>query len=219
MSLHTSYSILVVVLLSVLPARVSHAQLAPPCVPDSPERRGEVGCSIIENRLLGHLTGSIFWHIDRFDALERARSAAGPAGVAFEAAGTAWLLTVEADIKDHHGGQHVTQIGPLPLPQVPTHAMQVQAAAFTPGMYSVVHHHSGVEAIYVIEGEACYETPTRAHTLGKGETLMIAGGTLHRAAVMGSERRYVFAVIVHDASQPPTMRMSAEAQVELARCR
>jgi hypothetical protein len=48
---------------------------------------------------------------------------------------------------------------------------------------------------------------------------MVAGGTLHWAAVMGSNRRYVFAVIVHDASQRPTMRMSEEAQIELARCR
>jgi hypothetical protein len=29
-------------------------------------------------------------------------------------------------------------------------------------------HHSGVEAVQVIEGEACYETPTRGFTLQKG---------------------------------------------------
>jgi hypothetical protein len=33
--------------------------------------------------------------------------------------------------------------------------------------YCPIHHHSGVEAIYVIQGEACYETPTRAFKLEK----------------------------------------------------
>ena len=83
-------------------------------------------------------------------------------------------------------------------------AMQVQAAAFTPDMYSTVHHHARVEAIYVIDGEACYQTPTRAFTLRKGETLTIPGGTLHRAVAVGSSLRYVFAVIIY-AAQPPTI--------------
>jgi quercetin dioxygenase-like cupin family protein len=74
-----------------------------------------------------------------------------------------------------------------------------------PGMYSLPHHHSGVEAVYVLEGEACCETPTRAATLRKGETLALPGGTPMRAVVTGTTRRYVLAVIVHDAAQPATM--------------
>jgi quercetin dioxygenase-like cupin family protein len=55
--------------------------------------------------------------------------------------------------------------------------MVAQSAAFMPGMYSLVHHHSGVEAVYVVEGEACFETPTRAAKLHKGETLALPGDT------------------------------------------
>jgi hypothetical protein len=41
-------------------------------------------------------------------------------------------------------------------------------------------------APYVLEGEACYETPTRAATLRKGETLALPGGTPMRAVVTGT---------------------------------
>ena len=133
------------------------AQLASTCVENSPERRGELGCSIIENKLLpGGLKEPLFWHIDRFDSAERARKAVSPARIAFEAEGASWLMTIESQASDHHGSRHVTEVGPLPLPHAQKYAMQVLSAAFTPGMYSLPHHHSGVEAIYVIKGEACY---------------------------------------------------------------
>lgn len=97
--------------------------------------------------------------------------------------------------------------------------MQAQSAAFTPGMYSLVHHHSGVEAVYVLEGEACFETATRGFLLRKGDTLAIPGDTLMRAVVAGSTRRHVLAVIVHDAAQPATTRMDHSTGPPLAACK
>ena len=50
------------VLLSVLWTSQAAAQLAPRCVENSPERRGEVGCSIIESKLLPEgLKEPLFW--------------------------------------------------------------------------------------------------------------------------------------------------------------
>jgi quercetin dioxygenase-like cupin family protein len=86
-------------------------------------------------------------------------------------------------------------------------------------MYSLAHHHSGVEAIYVLEGEACYETPARGFTLRTGETLALPTGTTMRAVVSGATRRHVLAVIVHDAAQPATMRMEEAATPQLAKCK
>jgi quercetin dioxygenase-like cupin family protein len=215
---HHAWSAIMAVI-PVLRASIAAAQLAPTCVENSPERRGEVGCSIIANKVLGNdLKEPLFWHIDRFDSLERARAAVGPASVAFEAAGTPWLMTIESDTSDHHGGRHVAGVGPLPLPRAANYAMQVLSSAMTPGTYSLVHHHSGVEAIYVIEGKACYQTPTTTYSLGKGETVVLTTGTIMRAVAMGAALRYVLAVIIHDAAQPPTMRMDEGAQVELVAC-
>jgi mannose-6-phosphate isomerase-like protein (cupin superfamily) len=67
--------------------------------------------------------------------------------------------------------------------------MQVHSSAFTPGMYSLAHHHSGVEAVYVLEGEACFETPTRAVKLRKGETLALPADVPMRTVVTGSAIR------------------------------
>jgi len=207
-------------LASVLTANAAAAQLMSTCVENSPERRGEIGCSIIESKVLPEgIKEPAFWHIDRFDSLARARAAVGPASMAFDAAGASWLMTIESDTSDHHGGSHVAHVGPLPLPRATRHAMLVQSAVFTPGMYSLVHHHSGVEAVYVIDGEACYETPTRASTLRKGETLTLPGGTPMRAVVTGSTPRHVLAVIVHDAAQPPTVRMEEGTGPPLVACR
>lgn len=216
----TRYWAGVVAVLSILTTNTAAAQLMSTCVPDSPERRGEIGCSIIQSKPLPEgLTESVFWHIDRFDSPDAARAAVGPASIAFDAAGTWWLMTIESETTDHHGGRHVTQVGPLPLPRATKYAMMVQSAVFMPGMYSLPHHHSGVEAVYVLEGEACFETPTRAAKLQKGETLALPGDTPMRAVVTGSARRHVLAVIVHDAVQPATMRMEEGTGPKLVACK
>lgn len=51
-----------VTLLPVLMASTAAAQLAPNCVENSPERRGEVGCSFIQSKLLPDgLKQPLFW--------------------------------------------------------------------------------------------------------------------------------------------------------------
>lgn len=69
---------------------------------------------------------------------------------------------------------------------------------------------AGIGSVYVLDGEACYETPARAAKLRKGETLTLPGGTPMRAVVTGSRPRHVLAAIVHDAAQPSAMRMEEE---------
>jgi quercetin dioxygenase-like cupin family protein len=220
MTPQTAWSASALTLVLVLTANTAAAQLMSTCVENSPERRGEIGCSIIESKVLPDaLKEPVFWHIDRFDSQDAARAAVGRASIAFDAAGTWWLMTIESETADHHGGRHVTQVGPLPLPRATKYAMMVQSALFMPGMYSLVHHHSGVEAVYVIDGEACYETPTRASKLQKGETLALPGGTPMRAVVTGPKPRHVLAVIIHDAAQPPTMRMEERTGPTLVACK
>jgi quercetin dioxygenase-like cupin family protein len=220
MTPQTTWSAIVLTLVSLLTAKTAAAQLMSTCVENSPERRGENGCSIIQSKVLpGGVEEPVFWHIDRFDSADAARVAVAPASIAFEAADTWWLMTIESETADHHGGRHVTHVGPLPLPRAAKYAMLVQSAVFMPGTYSLVHHHSGVEAVYVVDGEACYETPTGASKLRKGETLALPGGTPMRAVVIGSKPRHVLAVIVHDAAQPATMRMEEGTGPPLVTCK
>lgn len=207
-------------LVSMLTLSTAPAQLAPRCVENSPERLGEIGCSIVERKLLpAGLQEPLFWHIDRFDSAERARAAVGATSIAFEASGAWWLMTIESQTSEHHGGQHAAAVGPLTLPRAARYSMQVQSSAHTPGMYSLVHTHSGVEGFYALEGEACLETPTRGYKLRKGDTLAIPGGIPMRIVATGPTVRRVLGVIVHDASQPATTPMEEGAGPQLVACK
>ena len=219
MTLHCAFAASLVLVAALRP-HGAMTQLMSTCTERSPERQGELGCTVLEDKLMpAGLTGPLLWHIDRFDTLDRARAAVSATSIAMEAGGIAWLMTIEASASNHHGGTHVTHVGPLPLPKADRYSMLVQSALFAPGMYSLPHHHSGVEAVYVIEGEGCYETPSRGFAVRKGDTLVLPARTEMRAVVTGSTRRHVLAVIVHDAAQPATMRMEEGAGPPLAACK
>lgn len=220
MTTHKALLPITLLLLMAVTGERADAQLMTTCADDSPERHGQQGCTVIASRVISDgLKEPVFWHIDRFQTLQAAQAAAGVSRVAFEAGGTPWLIAIESQLVDHRGGEHVAQVGPLPLPTGTQYKLQVQTSAFTPGMYSLPHHHSGVEAVYVLEGEACFETPTRAHKLQKGESLAIPAGVPMRAVVTGSGMRRVLAIILHDASQPATMRMEDGTGPPLVVCK
>jgi len=66
-----------------------------------------------------------------------------------------------------------------------------------------MHHHSGVEAFYGVDGEQCLEMPNRAHPIKKGDVLVIPTGVTMQMVVTGVARRAI-AVVVYDATQSPT---------------
>jgi quercetin dioxygenase-like cupin family protein len=192
--------------------------LEPKCAENSPERHGEFGCSYVADKPLpGSLKEPLFWHIDRFDSGERATAAAGPSAVAFQAHGAWWLMTIESSDKNHHGGQHVAAVALPKLPPAPKYSMLVISAYIRPGQTSRVHHHSGVEAFYTVDGEQCLETPNGAHRIPKGSSLAVPAGVTMRLVAIGSKPRRGFAVVVYDASQPPTTP-TQELESQLVLC-
>jgi quercetin dioxygenase-like cupin family protein len=185
--------------------RVAAQVQTPVCVENSPERRGGLGCSsLVDKPLKGPFTEPVYWHIDRFDSLARAQATAGEAGVAVEAHNSVWLLTIESQTASHHGGAHVAAV-PLPLPKGGTrYALSVVSAAFSPGMSSAVHHHSGPEAWYVIEGEQCLQTTTGATMTRAGETAVVPEGVVMKLVATGTGVRRAIAIIFHDADVAST---------------
>ena len=191
----------------------------PLCVENSPERRGDFGCSIVENKQLPNgLRAPVFWHIDRFDTNDRARKAVGPSSVAFEAHGSWWLMSVGPQVETHRGGQHVANVNLGALPEAAQYSMLVISAYIPPGLTSRVHFHSGVEAFYAVDGEQCLETPERAYPMQKGETLVVPTGVTMRLIASGTKPRRALAVIVYDSSKPPTTRMPMEKASQLVSC-
>ncbi len=195
------------------------AQEEPPCIENSPERRGEIGCSIVGTKPLPDgLKAPLFWHIDRFQSEAAAQAGAGPISIAFQAHGTWWLMSIETHTADHHKGEHVAAVQLPPLPEAPKHCMLVISAYIPAGMTSRVHLHSGVEAFYTVEGEQCLETAAKAFKIPKGQSLAVSTGTVMRLVATGDTPRRGLAVIVYDSSKPPTTRFPTERASELVSC-
>jgi hypothetical protein len=113
----TWLSRMMLILYVLSPSAVAEERPSVRCIENSPERHGEEGCSILANRpFVASVTRPAYWHIEQFDSLEAAASAAGPDSVAADAHGSVWLMTVEPRTEEHHGGRHVAWIGPLSLP-------------------------------------------------------------------------------------------------------
>lgn len=105
--------------LGLVVTTVSQAQLVL-CTRDSPERRGEPGCSIVaDKRLPVPPLQPVLWHIDEFESLAAAQRAEGPTSIAFAAHGSAWLYDINADTSNHHGGKHRAVVGSLAYPGEP----------------------------------------------------------------------------------------------------
>jgi quercetin dioxygenase-like cupin family protein len=181
------------------------AEERPPvrCIENSPERRGEEGCTILASRpLVASMKNPTYWHIDRFDSLEAATKAAGPDGVPAEAHGSVWLMTVEPRTEEHRGGRHVAWIGPLAVPAAGGYLMRVQSSLLSPGTTTPVHTHSGPEVFYVVAGEQCLDTPQIGQRLSGGQSHILPTGVIHRGRVIGSGVRRALALILHDSALP-----------------
>src|SRR5687767_10054821 len=109
------------------------------CTVDSPEREGKEGCSILASRpLVASAAQPLYWHLDRFETISEAEKSAGPDGVVAEAHGSVWLMTVEHQTNQHHGGIHAAAIAPLPLPIAKRYTMRVISSLFAPGSMTPV---------------------------------------------------------------------------------
>jgi quercetin dioxygenase-like cupin family protein len=171
------------------------------CVENSPERRGDEGCTILASSQLAKPTlAPVYWHIDRFDSLEEAQRAAGADGVAAEAHGRFWLMTVEQNVDGHHGGKHVAAIGPLALPAGSRYSMRVQSSLLRPEATTPVHIHSGPEVFYIVSGEQCLETIDVGHRLPAEDSFVLPAGAVHRGRVTGPRVRRALSLVLHDPS-------------------
>jgi quercetin dioxygenase-like cupin family protein len=105
-----------------------------------------------------------------------------------------------------------------PLPAAASYSMLVISAYIPAGMTSRVHFHSGVEALYTVDGEQCLETAQRAFGMKQGDTLVVPTGVTMRLVATGDKPRRAFAVIVYDSSKPPVTRMPMERASEPVSC-
>jgi quercetin dioxygenase-like cupin family protein len=162
-------------------------------------------CLMARKELPALPAGKLFWHLDRFTSKTAADKAAGAAGTVVEAFDSVWLFTIERAGWRSRGGKHVAVIGPLPVEPASTYSAEYLRSIFKPGTMAPLHVHSGPEAFYAVSGDTCLETPDGIKLgRGPGNSLLIKAGPPMLLMAVGHTPRRGFALILHDAHQPPT---------------
>lgn len=162
-------------------------------------------CLLAHQHLPALPDGPVFWHLDTFKSTTEAQQAASEHGTVVEAFGSVWLFTLQHAGWRPTGGRHVAEIGPLPITGASAYSAEYLRSVFKPGTTAPLHVHSGPEAFYAVSGDTCLETPDGVQIgRGAGNSLLIKAGPPMLLMAIGSAPRQGFALILHDADQPPT---------------
>lgn len=162
-------------------------------------------CLLARKQLPSLPNGKVFWHLDRFPLKGAAERAGTAASVVTDAFGSTWLFTLANAGWRPKGGEHISTVGPLPIKAASTYAAEYLRSIFNPGTTAPLHVHSGPEAFYAVTGDTCLETPDGIQTgRGPGNSMMIKAGPPMLLMAIGKVPRQGFALILHDAAEPPT---------------
>jgi quercetin dioxygenase-like cupin family protein len=199
-------SAVILSLTSAHAAQTQGAGSATSCAPVSERAGRPYGCFILASQPVGTIDpAAVFWHLETFTTPAAAEKAKDPHATVLESFGKVWLLTIAPKGWRSAGGQHVAEIGPLPIKANTAYTAQFMEASFTPGMKSSVHRHAGPEAWYTLTGETCLETPegTMVGRAG-GSNVIVPQGPPMELTATGKEVRRALVLILHESGHPPT---------------
>jgi Lipocalin-like domain len=158
---------------------------------------------IAEKKIQQLPPGPLFWRIDSFPALAQAQSAAGPTGLAAEAAGKVWLFTLGPKGGSSPGGVEVAEVGPVPPIMAREYLLRVNLTGGPPGVRTPVHSHPGSESFYVLTGELSQKTPHGISHVGVGQSMPGHGpGLPMEVSSSGTVDLTALVMFLTDASKP-----------------
>ena len=96
--------------------------------------------------------GVLFWQIENFDSMDKARAAAGPWSLAVETAGKNWLFTLGPMGGSSPGAVKVAEVGPIARVTAAKFLLRINEASGPPGSITAIHSHPGSEAFFVLAG-------------------------------------------------------------------
>lgn len=149
--------------------------------------------------------GALAWRVERFPTRGDAEAAAGSTGLAVEAGGAVYLVSLLGSDRPPARGRVLAEISPLVRPNAPEYLLRVSELTGPPGSQSPVHSHPGVESYFVIAGELRFRSPDGATTVGAGQgSPGVPGGTAVQATSNGSENLLGLVLFAVDATLPLT---------------
>lgn len=115
--------------------------------------------------------GELYWHVENFESLDAANSAAGAYSLAVDFDGKAWLFTLGNGNAGGMGGAPVASIGPVPRIDAVEYKLQINGAHAPAGAKTSIHSHPGPESFLILSGQLTQRTPYGQHILNAGATM------------------------------------------------
>jgi hypothetical protein len=89
----------------------------------------DVGCWIVVHASMGEFTQpQVFWHLDVSPTRATADAATGSGGTVVESYGNVWLFTIEGKAWRPSGGEHIAELGSLPVTENSEYMVQYMEA-------------------------------------------------------------------------------------------
>ncbi len=159
--------------------------------------------SVAEKKISQLPAGPLFWRIENFPTLSQAQAAAGPTGLAAEAAGKIWLFTLGAKGAPSAGGSAVAEIGPVPPITAPEYLLRINKTGGPPGVKTPVHTHPGSETFYVLTGQLSQKSPHGESHIDAGQSMPGHGpGMAMEVSSSGTSDLNALVMFVVDATKP-----------------
>lgn len=146
--------------------------------------------------------GELFWHVETFDAIDAAMSAAGEYSLTAEFDDKAWLFTLADRSASGMGGTPVTSIGPVPRIDAPEFLLRVNSATAPVGAKTSIHTHPGPEAFLILSGQLTQKTPFGMHVLNAGGTMPGVPDQAMEVISTGDEELRELIMFVVDPTRP-----------------
>ena len=158
----------------------------------------------VAERRLDHLPpGRLYWMIEGFPSLALAQAAAGPASLAADVAGRAWLFTLSPEDGAAHGGELVANVGPVPAITAHEYLLRINHAGGPPGAKTPIHMHPGSESFYVLSGRLSQRTPDGVMSIETGDAMPgHSPGLPMELTSSGTGALSVLVMFVVDAAMP-----------------
>lgn len=192
-----------------MPGRPKAAVLQPatpasergPCETEVRFGGGASGCFWIASINLGPMPPQLYWHVDRYSdvaSAEAARSIYGRVTVAI--GGQVFLQTVSDNPAwTAPGGERLATIGPLPVPSGGDLVARFMETTIPAGGDGAALTAAGPEALFVLGGSLCVETPAGANDIAPRGSLIIAAGV--PTSRTARDPVQALAMVIHPAAE------------------
>lgn len=152
--------------------------------------------------------GPLYWRIENFSGLERAKAASGTWALVAESRGKVWLFTLGPSGGSTAGGTKVGEVGPIKRIVAPEYILRINEATGAPGSVTSQHSHPGSEAFYVLAGEQTIRSPQGVLRVKAGQPVPGNGADVPmQVSSTGSEDLHSLVMFVVDATKPFSTRV------------